>query len=560
MGIYHFIHKLTRIKSSRTRLLRTFSLICLFSPMPATALGDDSDSFWTQFTPSTDTRLIFVSESEGNNSNSGLTPNQPVKTLAKGYSLLRDEAPDWMLLKRGDTWNESLPGWNKSGRSESEMMVVGGYGDTNERPQIRPDGSSHGMMSSGTNTIQHIAFVGFHLEPAQRSVDQSPIGIRWLHQADNILFEDVLVKGFKDNFVFQEYPPSNSISNIRLNGCILLDSWNDQGHSQGLFASDLDGLIIENCVFDSNGFSTERGVQPTWFNHNAYIQHKCLNVVVKNNIFARGAATGIQLRPGGVLQDNLFIKNPVSFMLGFGGQYATEGGISADARRNTVMYGVGLDDNTPRAFGAVITNARSANVSDNIFYSSVINYNGQAIQTTNGGSYGLTDILIENNSIVNWYGPIQLSAPGTGLLHEDIRVLNNHIYRDLTANNGNNNWNKPLITCFDSNHPSVTISNNNYNYIGMHNRPFVDNSIRTPVETWRSQVEPDGSFAPVDQLPSGLGLDSYLVSIGAQSSSGEQEGIGNFLQLARNQSRQSYDNQISAHKIYQWMKQKILDH
>src|SRR5262245_47418917 len=73
---------------------------------------------WTVFTPSADTRIIYVSNSVGNDVNNGLSPNTPVKSLSRGMSLLRKNRPDWLLLKKGDTWTNQVLGQIKvSGRS-----------------------------------------------------------------------------------------------------------------------------------------------------------------------------------------------------------------------------------------------------------------------------------------------------------------------------------------------------------------------------------------------------------------------------------------------------------
>src|SRR6266705_2770789 len=48
---------------------------------------------WTVFTPSADTMAIYVSNSTGNDANNGLSATTPVKTIAKGYSLLRSGFP-----------------------------------------------------------------------------------------------------------------------------------------------------------------------------------------------------------------------------------------------------------------------------------------------------------------------------------------------------------------------------------------------------------------------------------------------------------------------------------
>src|SRR5437870_5259348 len=96
----------------------------------------DSDG-WTLNTPSSDTQVVYVSATGGNDANSGLSTQAPVKTLAKGISLLRDGKPDWLLLKKGDTWNAGLGSWSKSGRSTSEPMLISSYG-TGPRPLLKP--------------------------------------------------------------------------------------------------------------------------------------------------------------------------------------------------------------------------------------------------------------------------------------------------------------------------------------------------------------------------------------------------------------------------------------
>ena len=98
---------------------------------------------WTVFTPVsgtgscsngsyTGTCIIYVSSSTGSDTNNGQTVSTPVQTLAKGISLLRSGYPDWLLLKRGDTWT-AAPGadlfgfFPASGASATAPMVIGSY-------------------------------------------------------------------------------------------------------------------------------------------------------------------------------------------------------------------------------------------------------------------------------------------------------------------------------------------------------------------------------------------------------------------------------------------------
>ena len=64
--------------------------------------------------------------------------SSPVKSIAKGVTLLRNGSPDWLELKRGDVFNESIPDWTKSGRNAQEPMVITSYGELNyNRPTRR---------------------------------------------------------------------------------------------------------------------------------------------------------------------------------------------------------------------------------------------------------------------------------------------------------------------------------------------------------------------------------------------------------------------------------------
>ena len=552
-GLPTILPKISMKRFGQSASLTALSFICILGTTPSFALADAPDSFWTEFVPSTDTRLIFVSDSEGNDANSGLNPGSPVKTIAKGYELLRDGFPDWMLLKRGDAWNESVPNWDKSGRSEAEIMVMGAYGDDTARPQIRPIGGATAIRMSGRDEqISNIAIVGLHLEPLFRADGEGGPGVSMLKSSRHILFEDLFISGFKDNLKLQEFDGS-IISDIRLNGCVVADSWSTTSHSQGLFAKGVDGLIIENCVFDSNGFNELRGASPTIFNHNMYIQNGTENVVVRRNIIADASSHGIQLRPGGILEDNLFVSNPLSILFG-NGTAPTPGGVSGTVERNLIMYGRGISSTRPRAFGIEAGNLSGATISENILYSSVIDYNGHPLilHDANHHDSVLENVLVDNNTIVAWHGSLTVSPPQENQVFENVRVQNNHIYYDFTANNGNNNFNKPIAKSPGLGSSAVLFSANNYHYYGQeHNKPFNNNSTNLSIDTWSTLVEPDGIYTTISSMPTGLGLDMYLLSLG------DSAGIDGFIDLARSQSRQTYNPVIDPRLVYQWMAQQV---
>ena len=110
-------------------------------------IGVDADGHggWRNFVASADTRRVYVSNT-GDDSNDGLSTSTPVATIGHGRTLLRDNHPDWLLLKRGDVFEESLLGWGLKGRSRLEPMVVGSYGSNTSAP-ILATGSNVGFQS-----------------------------------------------------------------------------------------------------------------------------------------------------------------------------------------------------------------------------------------------------------------------------------------------------------------------------------------------------------------------------------------------------------------------------
>src|SRR5580704_15944584 len=145
----------------------------------ATTPNLDSNG-WTVFTPSSDTHIVYVSSSIGNDSNSGLSTSTPVKTIAHGLSLLRRGYPDWLLLKKGDTWTEDNF-LHVSGRSPTEPMLISSYdpsqpgvpdpyGSTLARPIIKISstlgGAGFAIQGGGGAQLgdgNNIAFVGLEL-------------------------------------------------------------------------------------------------------------------------------------------------------------------------------------------------------------------------------------------------------------------------------------------------------------------------------------------------------------------------------------------------------------
>ncbi|MEP0761504.1 MAG: right-handed parallel beta-helix repeat-containing protein [Chloroflexota bacterium] len=214
--------------------------------------------------------------------------------------------------------------------------------------------------------------------------------------------EDCLVRGAKDNILLQAWSSDGTaqLKGIRLRRNIVVDAYsrnNNEGHSQGLFASGVHGLTIEGNVFDHNGWRP--GVSKrTIFNHNLYIQNDNTKVVVRDNLITRGASHGLQLRPGGTVVRNTFWRNAI-------GLFASSAG--HNVVRNLVMASDDIDPNVKnlhRGWGINLKRGNGSRYEYNILLDRHSLSERAAMLTENEATSrpNWTPVQISNNLFRNW--------------------------------------------------------------------------------------------------------------------------------------------------------------
>jgi hypothetical protein len=370
---------------------------------------------WTVFTPSADTRTIYVSSSTGNDLNSGLFASVPVKTIAMGLSLLRNGYPDWLLLKKGDTWTDERFGFLAlSGRSATEPMLFSAYG-TGARPLIKTNGvgATVGIGSKGgtdTNgnyaSVVGIEFYAYTRDPNSPSFDGgiSQEGAIFNSPMNWGLIEDCKFSFYSDNIVVQGF--GSDRVNIRRN--VIVDSYdNSGGHSQGIYAAHIPNLLVEENILDHNGWNESiAGAQRTIFNHGMYLNYDNGPLAVRGNIIAQSSSEGLQARSGGIVSNNLLVRNAVGFDLGHS---KSDGGIlitTGIATNNVVLQSDDINASTPRGGGI------------NVIYAS-----GSGIQVTN-------NIVAHEASDFSWGIGMNIDFDSSG-----VTVINNIVYQ----------WDNPII-------------------------------------------------------------------------------------------------------------------
>lgn len=349
-----------------------------------------------------DVRRIHVSASAGNDAADGLAPQRAVRSFARAKALLRPGAPDRLLLKAGDAWDEPLGRWTWSGRSRAEPLVVEPYGD-GPRPLIRPAGrpAVHAVPAAGTS-IEHVVFRGLDFYEARRDPDAPtfdastpPVpGFFWTGEGNDVLIEDCRFRFFKDGLVFQKHA-GRFLTDIRLRRCIVTDSWSTSSHAQGIYAEDVDSLLIEECVFDRNGWNPKiPGATRTMFNHHLYIQSNCRRVAVRGNILARAASHAVQLRPGGRIEGNLMIRNAIG---------VTTGGEEAAVDDNAILESDDITPELPRGWGiAMQRHPKGARYRGNLLLKRISAADVAGLSMSKTPLPGAPPVVVADNVVWQW--------------------------------------------------------------------------------------------------------------------------------------------------------------
>lgn len=339
------------------------SASCLAEVTAPPASGDG----WTTFTASADTRRVYLSAS-GNDSNDCLTEQTACRTIDRGYSLLRHGYPDWLLLRRGDNFTGSF-NWEKSGRSQSERMVLGTYGTATARPVVQ-SGTQSGFSAYWNNTVNpppvsHLAIVGifFHAHNNTAHSDSDSVIGMFFGGAEDILIEDVRVENYNSGMAFTG-AHNVSTRNVTLRRNVVVSNWVHGGDSEGVYFGGTQGAQLIENVFDHNGW--QEGLTP-WsiFTLNVYSGYGSPGIVVRGNIFAR--ADGIDVRSGGTVENNLFLRNAVALTVGLSHEGSEESNVEGTVFDNVFLEGMTLDPSNPRGFGLEINNVEEIDVYNNIF-------------------------------------------------------------------------------------------------------------------------------------------------------------------------------------------------
>lgn len=510
---------------------------------------------YTVVTPAADAAVIYVSTS-GSDSNPG-TIGAPVATVAKAVSLVQQVHPqtpggpgfgDQILLRRGDVFKTPILNWTLSGKDTNNPFVLGAYTDPNmpstDRPKIASGigtGFTNQATASNHPALSNFDVLGIAFEASDRNYRQptpnftvnikadgsgGTYGMFLLGNISNMAIEDCSFQYYRTGVAVQSVDGWGRPQNISLRRSVVTDqyvvSFDSAGHyvtSEGIYADGVDGLTLDENVFDHNGWMDPTygnfGAIPSIYNHDAYLNDGSTGVVVTGNIFANASAHGLQARAGGIVKNNLFLNNPIAMSFGFENGHERPGGVFGEISGNIVYGGrdiSGQDKGWGLEIGNLMPKSQGGGtvVRDNIMAGYTVN--GQpAIQVSFGSntvnpqtSVGVNDLTMQNNIVYGWTRAFYInpgfSLGGTGrFAYNNVSYINNE-FQQIAAT--------PIIFHGPSYNPNVeTWRGNRYSIINSagSSTPYFQLKVNGTVinqtlAQWQTSVEPTAS-TPSIQYP-----------------------------------------------------------
>lgn len=525
-----------------------------------THLSVTTQNGWTIVSPAGDSRVIHVSSSSGNDANPG-SSSAPVATLARGISLLRSGSADQLLLKRGDQFDESFGMWSKSGRSADEPMLIGAYGN-GARPEVRT-GARNGLVT-GRTPVNNLVIQSIHLNAHTRDAEGGTFvsaaggsyGIQSLAPVSNLLIEDTEIENYRYNVSIQKY--YGPISNVEFNRNVIHHAYSEPGggHSQGMYVYGVDGLTLNENVFDNNGWSAKvPAAKATIFNHNAYLKENNNDVVVTNNIFANAASHGLQARAGGTIIGNLFVNNAVHMSFGLtNGSAGRPGGVTGEVSGNVFLGGrdisgsargwaIELGNTSPRGTTIVKDNV-IAHDTQGHFPAIVLSYGQNLVNPSE--VVGLNNLTIQNNIVYKWYESLGTSS---GLQNGGSGVQG-YVNVDFVDNQFQYSGNTRLIYHGQPYNGAVeSWSGNQYYTPKSPTGWFTVNGARLSFNSWRSQVDGSAEDQPIDYDDPNRNPGTYQADLGGVGT------VNGFLSEARKQSQSNWRDQYTTTAVVNYVRQ-----
>jgi hypothetical protein len=545
---------------------------------------------WTLLTPSPDSRLIYVDADGGDDATAtqyapeapevGQRPQSPAgavrayKTLAAAFAGLRDDQPDWLLLKAGGVWKESLH--LKRGRSASERAVVCAYGE-GARPELRT-GAGRAIMNSslvnvvitgikfwahtrdteGPHFVSYDGREGFNLMP-------KPAGDP--RQVRDILIEDCLFRAYTNNVLSGQIRPGRAeqphlpITRFVLRRSLITGNYSLNAHAQGLYHSG-DGqvaqpsVLLQENTFDHNGWriqatrsATDKADgQATMYNHNTYFSGGN-GVIFEKNLFLRGSSMGNKWSANHgegtakviVIDNNLYVEGEIGISMG--GNKSGPRRFQDVSIRNNVFSDIGRGRPTNRYFswGLDAQDWKSGAITANLFIhqrlATITDTYAMLIQAPTATE----NIVVADNVVANLHAGANeaLVRLQSGARTADVLFENNTIQTPSAA---------PLMRFSEGGY--IFLGANRYASAAEKGKRFEIEGVSADLAGWKRATGDIGATSKAPSFPdASRDVEGYLASLGLGTTSQQ------FLDAVYGQSKATWNPALTAPAINNWLRE-----
>jgi hypothetical protein len=494
----------------------------------------DKNGF-TNFPLGEGARIILISTSEGSNFNDGQF--QPVWSLKKALSLMRPGYPDRILFKRGDVFTEANLDVNLSlrGRSAMEPVIIGAYGDIRlPRPVLKAHLGVGGRVPRFV-VLQSLDLYADTRDPAAKlfhvkTMKDQGHGIDIVTSGSFLWIEDCRCRDFSGGIIVQSRE-SDFFDTLVIRRCQIVDSWSP-GFCSGLYIENVTNVLIEENLLDHNGWADGlKEGEKTIFNHNMYLQRVRVgedrHFIVRNNISARASSHGCQFRPGGLLENNLFLKNPLGAYVSYA---------PSVVRNNVVLDADSIGPHAARGQGLEFLNCPTVLAEGNIVAHKPDKANGMEALCYDPSQHNSRNLPtrgeFRNNIVYDWAGvAFRLAAPSTELSVHD----NDFQQRDNR------------LVEFDVWKPNYLFRNNQY--ISEGRRLFRIGQRDIDWKEWLKETGDESDWGRTTFVDPSRDIVTYSKSIGLADAS-----LEGFLAAARLQRRGHWDPCLTAQAVNDYIR------
>lgn len=547
-------------------------------------LPDQDSEGWSILVPASDSRLIYVDSTAGNDATGeyhlpssplvGPDPTRPAgnvrafRTLAAAQAQLRQDAPDWLLLRAGGVWEESLP--TRRGRSPSERMVATAWGE-GPRPELRT-GANRGLA-----TYQPVnqAVVGLKFWAHTRDTDgafftgyEGSSGFSFTtsfagdpRQVRDLLIEDCVFRSYAVNDINGNAPNEPAVR-VVIRRSIISGNYKSSGHSQGLWFKssghaphNLGGILLQENLFDHNGWRIQsqsgnddpEGGQATIYNHNTYFGGS-RNVVFQRNLFLRPSSIGNKwtaedaperMSTSLLVEDNLFADSEQAISLGGNAPFGPKRFADVTLRDNVIIDpGRSRPTNRSLAWGIEVIDWHSGSISRNLMiHQRTPITNTWMLKVHTADAIGT--ILVYGNVIANIRsGSSPLIDFRNGGAVDDVLFAGN-IVQSPTAT--------PLVSLSTGGYGFA--GRNRYHSLAPANALFRINGANASLAQWIAGSGDSQASVELPQFPEpGRDIEGYVQHLGLGTD------FDDFLTAVHGQSRANWNPALTAGAINDWLR------